>query len=70
MERRWAVDTKQDKQLTPQQAADLKRLFELAKNDSKTAEKIKVLSQIDEYRALSKSDKREVKCILNANSIG
>ncbi len=53
------MDTKQDKQLTPQQAADLKRLFELAENDSKTAEKIKVLSQIDEHRTSSKADKRE-----------
>ena len=53
------MDTKQDKQLTPQQAADLKRLFELAENDSKTSEKIKVLSQIDEHRTSSKSDKRE-----------
>ena len=53
------MDTKQDKQLTPQQAADLNRLLEIVESDTKTAEKIKVLSQIDEHRTSSKSDKRE-----------
>ena len=53
------MDTKQDKELTPQQAADLKRLLEIVESDPKTSEKIKVLSQIDEHRASSKADKRE-----------
>ena len=47
------------RQLTPQQAADLKRLLEIAESDPKTSEKIKVLSQIDEHRTSSKADKRE-----------